>query len=85
MFSNRHQQYAKHRALDYFILNLAPYAGNQNFSYHLVHNGLSDEGDFVHDDSEGNLDIEYIAALGYPSDLRYYSTGGRGPLVPDLE
>lgn len=50
-----------------------------------MNGGLDDQDDYVHDDTEANLDIQYAAALGFDTDLRYYSTGGRGPLVPDLE
>ncbi|KAK7992015.1 hypothetical protein PG996_012972 [Apiospora saccharicola] len=32
---------------------------------------------------EANLDIEYVSALAFNTDIRFYSTGGRGLLVPD--
>lgn len=32
-----------------------------------------------------NLDIQYAASIGYGQKIEYYSTGGRGPLVPDLD
>jgi tripeptidyl-peptidase-1 len=35
--------------------------------------------------SEANLDIQYTMALSDPIPNVFYSTGGRGPLVPDLD
>ena len=63
----------------------APYAQTQNFTTVLVNGGQDEQNDVLHDDTEANLDIQYAAALGFETNLRYYSTAGRGPLVPDLE
>ncbi|KAG9243263.1 peptidase S8/S53 domain-containing protein [Calycina marina] len=78
------EEYAKYDALDTFLKEYAPYAISQNFSYVLVNGGLSTQNDYFHDDIEGNLDIQYTASLGFKTNLTYYSTGGRGLLVPDL-
>jgi tripeptidyl-peptidase-1 len=37
------------------------------------------------DSTEANLDIQYTVGLTYPMRNNYYSTPGRGPLVPDLD
>lgn len=37
------------------------------------------------DSIEANLDIQYTVGLTYPLRNNYYSTSGRGPLVPDLD
>ncbi|RYO94053.1 hypothetical protein DL762_000801 [Monosporascus cannonballus] len=79
------EQYAKHDSLDLFLERYAPYAQTQNFTTHLINGGRDDQNDTTHDDAEANLDIQYAAALGFDADLRYYSTGGRGPLIPDLD
>ncbi|RYP91745.1 hypothetical protein DL770_002089 [Monosporascus sp. CRB-9-2] len=79
------EQYAKHDSLDLFLERYAPYAQIQNFTTYLVNGGRDDQNDTTHDDTEANLDIQYAAALGFDVDLRYYSTGGRGPLIPDLD
>lgn len=79
------EEYAKHDALDQFLEQFAPYALNQNFTTVLVNGGLDNQTDSVDDDIEANLDMQYGASLGFNTEIRYYSTGGRGPLVPDLE
>ncbi|RYP06958.1 hypothetical protein DL764_002845 [Monosporascus ibericus] len=79
------EQYAKHDSLDLFLERYAPHAQTQNFTTYLVNGGRDDQNDTTHDDAEANLDIQYAAALGFDVDLRYYSTGGRGPLIPDLD
>ncbi|EMR65696.1 putative tripeptidyl-peptidase 1 protein [Eutypa lata UCREL1] len=79
------EQYAKHEALGRFFERFASYAIEQNFTTITIDGGLDDQEDIKHDDTEANLDIQYAAALGFDTDLRYYSTGGRGPLVPDLD
>lgn len=85
MLTREKQQWAKHDALEQFLKDYAPYAATQNFSTVLVNGGADDQGDQQEDDVEANLDIQYVAAMGFNSTIRYYSTGGRGKLVPDLE
>ncbi|XMA07434.1 hypothetical protein WAI453_000225 [Rhynchosporium graminicola] len=78
-------QYAKYDALDTFLQKYAPYAISQNSSYALVNDGLATQNDTVDDDVEANLDIQYAASLAYETNITYFSTAGRGPLVPDLD
>ncbi|OTB06976.1 hypothetical protein M426DRAFT_54196 [Hypoxylon sp. CI-4A] len=78
-------QYAKHNSLDQFLKQFAPYATEQNFTTVLVNGGLENQTDSQHDDTEANLDMQYAASLGFNTDIRFYSTGGRGELVPDLD
>ena len=50
-----------------------------------VNGGLNDQANVPDlDDVEANLDIQYSVSLGYPVPVTYYSTGGRGEVVPDL-
>ncbi|XXH03518.1 hypothetical protein Hte_009923 [Hypoxylon texense] len=79
------EEYAKHDALDQFLEQFAPYALTQNFTTVLVNGGLDNQTDTVDDDVEANLDMQYAASIGFNTEIRYYSTGGRGPLVPDLD
>lgn len=60
-----------------FLTKYAPFAVSQNFTYELINGGLSTQNDFVDDDFEANLDMQYAAALGYKQNITYYSTGGR--------
>lgn len=79
------EEYAKHDALDQFLEQFAPYALAQNFTTVSVNGGLDKQNDTVDDDVEANLDIQYASSLGFNTEVRYYSNGGRGPLIPDLE
>ncbi|KAL3424591.1 Pro-kumamolisin [Phlyctema vagabunda] len=78
-------EYAKYDALDKFLETYAPYAVSQNFSFVLVNGGLDTQDDVVDDDVEANLDIQYAASIAYKTDINYYSVGGLGELVPDLD
>lgn len=80
------EQYAKYNELDKFLNKYAPYAIGQNFTYVLINGGKEWQNQTVkNDDIEANLDIQYAASLGAGQKIEYYSTGGRGPLVPDLD
>ncbi|KAK0109102.1 vesicle formation at the endoplasmic reticulum [Cadophora gregata f. sp. sojae] len=58
---------------------------NRWANYALVNGDLATQNDTVTSDLEANLDIQYAAALGFETNITYFSTGGRGPLVPDLD
>jgi tripeptidyl-peptidase-1 len=79
------EQYAKYVPLDIFLRTFARHAVGQNFTIQSINGGLVTQNDNEHDDIEANLDIQYAAALGYNQKIVYYSTGGRGKLVPDLD
>ncbi|XDG04152.1 hypothetical protein ABKA04_003767 [Annulohypoxylon sp. FPYF3050] len=78
-------EYAKHDALDTFLTQFAPYAVSQNFTTISVNGGLNNQTDSVDDDVEANLDIQYAASMGFNTQIKYFSTGGRGPIIPDLD
>ena len=78
------EEYAKYDALATFLAEYAPYAVGTNFSVVSVNGGLNDQADVIDNDFEANLDIQYGVALGYPVPVTYYSTSGRGVVVPDL-
>ncbi|KAI0870339.1 subtilisin-like protein [Hypoxylon argillaceum] len=79
------EEYAKHDALASFLETWAPYAVSQNFTTVSVNGGLNNQSDTVDDDVEANLDMQYAASIGFGQKITYYSTGGRGDLVPDLD
>ncbi|KAH8166114.1 hypothetical protein CIB48_g2146 [Xylaria polymorpha] len=79
------EEYAKHDSLDAFLEKWAPYAVSQNFTTVKVNGGLDKQTDTVDDDVEANLDIQYATSLGFDQKMVYYSVGGRGYLVPDLD
>ena len=43
------------------------------------------QNDTVDNDIEANLDVQYSLSLSYPTPSFFYSTGGVGELVPDLD
>lgn len=78
-------QYAKYADLEQFLKEYAPTAASDNFTYVSVNGGLLPQNDTVDNDSEANLDVQYGLSLSYPTPSFYYSTGGLGELVPDLD
>lgn len=79
------KQIAKYDALHSFLKDYAPYATNQSFSFVNINGGKSAQNDTMDGDSEANLDMQYAASLGFKEDIVFYSTGGGGPIVPDLD
>ncbi|KAK4157169.1 peptidase-like protein [Chaetomidium leptoderma] len=79
------EEWAKHDQLELFADKYAPYAADANFTAVGVSGGVNNQGPSEQDDMEANLDIQYAVALSYKTPITYYSTGGRGPLVPDLD
>ncbi|KAF4555873.1 Tripeptidyl-peptidase sed2-like protein 2 [Elsinoe fawcettii] len=78
------EQYARYDDYEQFASIYAPYLFGSNFTYQLINGGLDDQNS-ANDSVEANLDAQYGLALSFPVNATYYSTGGRGPLVPDLD
>jgi tripeptidyl-peptidase-1 len=78
-------QMAKYVDLDLFLQKFAPYAVGANFTAISINNGTLTQDEYPLDSSEANLDIQYSMALAYPANITFYSTGGLGYLVPDLD
>ena len=76
--------YAKFKDLAIFTQQYAPYAKGINFTYELINGGLATQDDTVDNDIEANLDAQYAYTLAYPTPGYFYSTAGKGELVPDL-
>ena len=79
------KEYAKYADFAQFTAKYAPYAAKENFTYVLINGGLATQDDTVDDDVEANLDAQYAYPLSYPAKATYYSTGGLGELIPDLD
>ncbi|KAI9851252.1 MAG: vesicle formation at the endoplasmic reticulum [Thelocarpon superellum] len=79
------EEYAKYDDLAAFLSEYAPDAVGDNFTYVGINGGLLTQNDTTHDDVEANLDVQYAMSLSAPVPATYYSTGGRGELVPDLD
>jgi tripeptidyl-peptidase I len=78
------EQYVNYADIEQFLRLTAPEVVNAgyNFSVELA-NGGENPQDPAKAGSEAALDIEYAMALGYPTNITYYSTGGRGVKLDD--
>jgi tripeptidyl-peptidase-1 len=82
-FASFLEQYARYQDLAAFEKQFAPGAVGQNFSVVQIHGGKNGQKS-SNDSSEANLDLQYILGLSHPLPVTEYSTGGQGPLVPDI-
>ncbi|KAL9610871.1 MAG: hypothetical protein Q9167_004445 [Letrouitia subvulpina] len=82
--SGFHKNYAIFSEFSEFTAQYALYATKANFTYVLINGGLATQNDTA-DNLEANLDVQYAYPLAYPTPGIFYSTGGQGELVPDLD
>ncbi|KAL1990321.1 hypothetical protein VTN49DRAFT_6160 [Thermomyces lanuginosus] len=75
-------QYARYADFQKFLERHAPDRLDANFTVELINGGKNEQNSTV-DSTEAALDIDYAVALSYRSPAVFYSTGGRGPTVPD--
>ncbi|KAK1142691.1 Tripeptidyl-peptidase sed2 [Aspergillus melleus] len=76
-------QYARYGDFHDFMGLYAPNRTNTNFTVVSISGGLNLQKS-TRSSSEASLDIQYAAALAYDSLTTYYTTGGRGPAVPNV-
>ncbi len=80
------EQYAQYAELQRFVKEYAKYAINSSFSVVSINGGLNTQNvPNTTDSGEANLDMQYGVAISYNTPVTYYTTGGRGFLVPDLD
>ncbi|CRG88197.1 tripeptidyl-peptidase I [Talaromyces islandicus] len=77
------EQYARYDDLEAFLQAYAPKMTDANFTVQSINGGLNEQSS-ENDSTEASLDIQYGIALAYNLSTIFFSTGGRGPLVPDL-
>ncbi|KAK2861245.1 Tripeptidyl-peptidase sed2 [Arthroderma sp. PD_2] len=77
------EEYAQYRDLDLFLSRFEPSAKGFNFSEGLIAGGKNTQGG-PGSSTEANLDMQYVVGLSNKAKVTYYSTAGRGPLIPDL-
>jgi tripeptidyl-peptidase-1 len=82
-FASYLEEYARYNDLEKFEQNIAPWAKGLNFSVTQFNGGLNDQNSNS-DSGEANLDLQYIVGLSANLPVTEFSTGGRGPLIPDL-
>ncbi|PGH35776.1 tripeptidyl-peptidase I [[Emmonsia] crescens] len=78
------EQYAQYKDLNSFLARFVPEAVGANFSVQSINGGLNTQ-DSLKNSLEANLDIQYVIGLHCTSNVTYYTTAGRGMLVPDLD
>ncbi|OQE90662.1 hypothetical protein PENNAL_c0011G08831 [Penicillium nalgiovense] len=77
------EQYARHADFDEFLRRYAQSHTDANFSVVSI-NGGQDDLHSMSDSVEANLDIQYSIPLADEVLSTFYSTGGRGPVVPEI-
>ncbi|KAK0741988.1 peptidase S8/S53 domain-containing protein [Apiosordaria backusii] len=61
---------------DYLYRSATP-TGPYNFTVELINGGINPQNDPANAGIEASLDVQYAMALGYPTNVIYYVTGGR--------
>ena len=77
------EQYARYEDFAEFLRLFAPEVRGKSFEVESIHYGKNLQNSSL-DSGEASLDIQYGISLSNASSV-YYTTGGRGPLVPDLD
>lgn len=79
-------QYAQYAELQRFLNEYATYARNASFDVVSISGGLNIQNmPNTTDTGEANLDVQYGIAMSHNTPVTYYTTGGLGLLVPDLD
>ncbi|KAI1305721.1 peptidase S8/S53 domain-containing protein [Xylaria venustula] len=83
-FASYLEEYARYADFQTFQKAYLPDVVPENFTVIQFSNGGNDQTS-TDDSGEANLDAQYIFGTGHPLPVTEFSTGGRGPLVPDLD
>lgn len=78
------EEYAHHSDFFEFIQVYAPNQVGANFSVQSINGGQNDESS-TKSSIEANMDVQYAITLAYNVLATFYTTAGRGPLVPDKD
>ncbi|KAF4125497.1 tripeptidyl-peptidase I [Geosmithia morbida] len=77
------EEYANYHDVSTFVSRFSPGTKSKSsFAVELVHGGQNIQSP-AQAGAEAALDVQYTMALGYPADVTYYSTGGRGAQLND--
>lgn len=77
-------QYARYDDFRTFMRTYEPDRTDANFSVVSINGGRNDQNSSI-SSTEASMDIQYAVALAYNTDTTYYTTGGRGPIVPEVD
>lgn len=76
------EEHSNHADVRDFLRKEAPELPRYDFKVELV-NGGTDPQNRLTAGGEAQLDLEYVMGLGFPSQVTYYATGGRGEKIGD--
>ncbi|KID98689.1 tripeptidyl peptidase precursor, partial [Metarhizium majus ARSEF 297] len=76
------EEHSNHADVRDFLRREAPELPRYDFKVELV-NGGTDPQNRLTAGGEAQLDLEYVMGLGFPSQVTYYATGGRGDKIGD--
>jgi tripeptidyl-peptidase-1 len=77
------EQYARHDDFEEFMRHYASAHSYVNFSISSI-NGGKDDQNSIFDSLEASLDVQYAISLADDVLATFYTTGGRGPVVPEI-
>lgn len=78
------EEYARYADFNQWVSNYAPEIEGATFSVEHIKGGQNLQNSSS-DSVEASLDIDYGIGMSYNTTAVYYTTGGRGPLIPDLD
>ncbi|GFF55510.1 tripeptidyl-peptidase sed3 [Aspergillus udagawae] len=76
-------QYARYEDFENFMSLYAPNRTDFNFTVVSINGGLNLQNSSI-SSTEASLDVQYAYSLAYKTLGTYYTTGGRGPVVPEV-
>lgn len=79
------EQWAKYDDLATFEEMYAPWSIGDNFTVESIKGGVNPQDDYSENDVEANLDLQYTVPIAVGVPVTFYTTGGRGLIVPDLD
>ncbi|ODM16991.1 Tripeptidyl-peptidase sed3 [Aspergillus cristatus] len=77
-------QYARYDDFRAFMRTYEPDHTDANFDVVSINGGRNDQNSSFAS-TEASVDIQYAVALAYNTNTTYYTTGGRGPFVPEVD
>ncbi|GES57512.1 tripeptidyl peptidase SED3 [Aspergillus terreus] len=78
------EEWARYNDFEEFMKLFGPNQQDANFTVDSINGGLNLQNS-SQSSSEAALDIQYAASIAYHAETKFYTTAGRGPLVPEAD
>ncbi|OJJ48643.1 hypothetical protein ASPZODRAFT_150833 [Penicilliopsis zonata CBS 506.65] len=78
------EQYARFGDFEQFLAKYSPNITDANFTVVSINGGLNEQKSGL-ESTEASLDVQYAISLAYDTLSTFYTTAGRGPLVPEVD